>query len=131
MANRTWNKRIRSQALRRGLWNRDRGICNGCGLDCEARGRVLRFALLVLGEYAVEVDGEIFRGEDLDLVRLRYHFEKWFGPVQNFTGHTWEVDHLIGVSDGGSDRFDNLQTLCLGCHREKTRRCGQRRILAG
>lgn len=31
-----------------------------------------------------------------------------------------EVDHIIPVSSGGSHSFDNLQTLCTKCHKEKT-----------
>lgn len=33
-------------------------------------------------------------------------------------GH--EVDHIINVKAGGTDRPDNLQTLCDACHDEKT-----------
>lgn len=31
-----------------------------------------------------------------------------------------EVDHIIPVSQGGSDSLDNLQLLCTSCHRVKT-----------
>lgn len=33
-------------------------------------------------------------------------------------GH--EVDHIINVKAGGTDRPDNLQTLCTPCHARKT-----------
>ncbi|RFB74328.1 MULTISPECIES: HNH endonuclease [unclassified Herbaspirillum] len=30
------------------------------------------------------------------------------------------VDHIIRKADGGSDRDDNLQSICVACHRTKT-----------
>ena len=33
-----------------------------------------------------------------------------------------EVDHIIPVSQGGTDELQNLQTLCLICNRSKTNR---------
>lgn len=34
-----------------------------------------------------------------------------------------EVDHIVEIARGGESlRYENLQTLCRGCHREKTRR---------
>ncbi len=39
-----------------------------------------------------------------------------------FIGHDqpFEVDHNVQVSEGGSSARDNLQALCLVCHRKKT-----------
>ena len=33
-----------------------------------------------------------------------------------------EVDHIIPVSQGGTDEMDNLRTLCLRCNRDKNNR---------
>ncbi|MCB0080444.1 MAG: HNH endonuclease [Caldilineaceae bacterium] len=35
-----------------------------------------------------------------------------------------EVDHIKARRDGGSDAFDNLQSLCKSCHSRKTARGG-------
>ncbi|MEV7931004.1 HNH endonuclease signature motif containing protein [Kitasatospora sp. NPDC088779] len=32
------------------------------------------------------------------------------------------MDHIIPISQGGTDTADNVQLLCKGCHRAKTRR---------
>jgi 5-methylcytosine-specific restriction protein A len=37
------------------------------------------------------------------------------------SGHEANVDHIVPLEDGGSDRDDNLQTLCRSCHGKKTR----------
>jgi len=31
-----------------------------------------------------------------------------------------EVDHIVARRDGGSDAFENLQSLCKSCHSKKT-----------
>ena len=33
----------------------------------------------------------------------------------------FEIDHIIELQDGGEDVVSNLQALCPGCHKEKTR----------
>lgn len=35
----------------------------------------------------------------------------------------WEADHILAVKDGGGGcSLENFQTLCVECHKEKTRR---------
>jgi hypothetical protein len=34
---------------------------------------------------------------------------------------TFEVDHIVELQDGGRDVAENLQALCVSCHRDKTR----------
>jgi 5-methylcytosine-specific restriction protein A len=33
----------------------------------------------------------------------------------------WEADHIVAVAIGGSNEPDNLQPLCVHCHKEKTK----------
>ena len=33
----------------------------------------------------------------------------------------WECHHIVPVASGGSHSLDNLQTLCVPCHKAKTR----------
>ncbi|WP_219930824.1 HNH endonuclease [Alcaligenes faecalis] len=42
-----------------------------------------------------------------------------------------EVDHMTPKSEGGTDDFENLQTICEDCHKEKTRRESSRRRVGG
>jgi len=34
----------------------------------------------------------------------------------------WEHDHIVPLKDGGSHALDNIQTLCVPCHKAKTAR---------
>lgn len=43
-----------------------------------------------------------------------------FGRV-SWPRRLWEVDHIVPVVEGGGEcGLDNLQTLCLACHKAKT-----------
>ena len=37
-----------------------------------------------------------------------------------------EIDHVLPVAEGGTDDMENLQTLCRGCHKLKTKEQKQR-----
>jgi 5-methylcytosine-specific restriction endonuclease McrA len=34
----------------------------------------------------------------------------------------FDIDHIVGLADGGCNCFTNLQALCTNCHAKKTRR---------
>lgn len=79
--------------LRRQVRKRDRGICRICRVDTN---RVRR-----------EVQGA---------GRARKLRELGFQPRRSL----WELDHVVPLIDGGGHGADNLQTLCVPCHRRKT-----------
>jgi 5-methylcytosine-specific restriction endonuclease McrA len=79
--------------LRRHVRKRDRGICRACGLDTLALKR--------------KIQG---RGRARRLRELGFH------PRRSL----WELDHVVPLIEGGSHDADNLQTLCVPCHRTKT-----------
>lgn len=37
--------------------------------------------------------------------------------VFNHRSDPWDVDHIVRVTDGGTDHPDNLRLLCIECHR--------------
>ena len=42
------------------------------------------------------------------------------GHCKEQLNHTFEVDHIIGLHEGGSNNIDNLISLCRNCHGLKT-----------
>lgn len=97
-----WKLRSDGAFLRSQVFLRDKGVCKGCGLDT----LYLRRRLFGLSNAQRMEEGAKY-GVDA------YHAEKLM---------LWEADHVVAVKDGGGlTGLDNFQTLCIRCHRAKTR----------
>lgn len=44
------------------------------------------------------------------------------GCSESFPPDAVEIDHVLPLSHGGEDTAQNLQILCVPCHRDKSRR---------
>ena len=113
--------RTNPAALRAAVFARDRGVCATCALDCNAlhlrikplseadRRRVVLAAAPTFGE------------------------ERHAGALAALcaTGHAgrlWQADHTVAVIDGGGlCGLENMRTLCVTCHTDKTARLASRR----
>src|SRR3954471_14940499 len=85
--------------LREKVFERDRGICAGCGLDTVAAARKLR----------------VSRGEGRAIL-LSY-----WGLRTRSRKSLWDADHIVPVIEGGGEcDLANIRTLCLHCHRATT-----------
>ncbi|MGH9654146.1 MAG: HNH endonuclease [Bryobacteraceae bacterium] len=92
-----WKLRTDSGYLREKVFERDRGICALCGIDCVAAYAHLRR----------------LRGT----ARLRVAVEWNLGSRKSL----WDADHLVPVVEGGGEcDLSNMRTLCLKCHRAQT-----------
>lgn len=94
--------RLRSSLvfLRKMVLKRDKGICKGCGIDCIKAKRIINK----------------IKNEDEKLLLLEF----W-----KFDGHRvfWEADHIVPVfKGGGQSGLDNIQTLCIKCHKIKSKK---------
>ena len=113
---RAYDQGMSASALRRALYERERGVCVKCGLDCDALVRAVR----VHRKRSKRV-AEILRmapafGQRGSKVLLNRLAEKPSG------GRAWECDHKIAVYEGGGVcTVDNAQTLCVVCHAAKTK----------
>lgn len=114
---------------RRKTYERDHGVCATCGLDTEIVDEVLGY---LQGCTVNGRDGKGYRiapnwyGSDERRLWFR-EWREWFfdatGIAVGSHGHLWEADHILPVSEGGgSCGLENIQTLCIGCHREDTRK---------
>ncbi len=104
----------RSSALRKFVYQRDGGVCIGCGCDTELTQKAYRHALEHL---------RFFEG-----VRA---FSLWQEVVVLAGFHAWQTswwhaDHVLPLSEGGADTLNNLRTLCIPCHRQETSRLRKR-----
>lgn len=89
---------------------RDKEICAKCGRDCALTKRFFDRAGSAILKYE-------WRDRSL---HPHYMIMRYFGftPFK----HTWEADHIHEIRDGGEHTLENLQTLCIPCHKEKTKR---------
>lgn len=92
--------RSSAETMRRHMFRRDKGICVACGCDTEKLQRVLRLVR--------------FSGSE----RWRLFRKLGFNEGRAL----WEADHIIEVCNGGETHLDNMQTLCVPCHKQKTRK---------
>jgi 5-methylcytosine-specific restriction endonuclease McrA len=82
---------------------RDHGICVLCGWDTNAaHSKFLNESRGVAHSIVLE------RAKMMGIPPGRM-FSDW-----------WDADHIVPVVEGGSNRIDNLRTLCLPCHRKET-----------
>ncbi len=98
-----WKLRSNPGHLRERVFERDRGICAVCGLNCVAEfSRIRRL-----------------RGA----ARLRATSD-W---GMNSRKSLWDADHILPVAEGGGEcDLHNMRTLCLKCHRSHTAALRQR-----
>ncbi len=103
-----WKIRTQPEFAAERVHARDRGICAGCGRDCDALFRKIRIC-----KRARRPRRMAELGLPAYLLRRRRY---------------WEVDHIQPVVEGGgSCGLENLRTLCWECHRRVTRDLAVRR----
>lgn len=94
-----WRLRTQPGYLREKVFERDRGVCAVCGIDCEAEWRRLKR----------------LRGA----ARTRA-FASW-SLRAGARRSLWDADHIVPVVEGGGEcDLENMRTLCLICHRRAT-----------
>lgn len=98
-----WKLRSDPGHLRERVFQRDRGICAECGIDCLAEWRHVK--------------------------RLRGRARTKAIAAWGMRGRKtlWDADHIIPVVEGGGEcDLSNMRTLCLKCHRARTAELGER-----
>ena len=104
----------RSTALRKCVYQRDGGVCAGCGCDTELTYRVYLLALEHL-RFFEGVRAFSLWQELVVLTGFELRETSW-----------WQADHIHPLSEGGMDILQNLRTLCIPCHRLETAKLRKR-----
>ena len=87
--------------LRAEVWKRDRGVCATCGKDTFA-------------EWLEYQSGTT---------------QKWFAEHPTVVRGAWNVDHVVPLSEGGTNELANIRTLCRPCHKAETAELRRRQAL--
>lgn len=104
-----WKLRGDPQYLRGATFKRDKGVCRKCGFYCHEADQAVKQIIKLLewrhGEFASGPHVKALK-ESLGL-----------GGRASF----WEADHIVPVAQGGGEcGLENIQTLCIFCHKTKT-----------
>jgi 5-methylcytosine-specific restriction protein A len=92
---------------RRHVFNRDHGVCVGCGVDTEKLRRVISWARR-FGTGWKDMEGTM----------------REIGFPQTYSkGDFWQADHVRECARGGWGLgLENFRTLCTPCHKKETAR---------
>jgi len=118
--------RVDSTYIRHLLKARDNEVCSKCGLDTNKLRRILRHADL---SYFKDGYGcySVLLKHMSEHPKLKAWLKKFNFSTSLFV-HLWEADHITAVADGGGHLgIENFQTLCLWCHKQKTKDMHQRK----
>jgi 5-methylcytosine-specific restriction protein A len=100
-----WRLKSDPSFLRSRVWKRDKGRCAHCGLRC----RDLEKGIALLQEVLLR------RGQARVYAAIRRAL------AIRSRSSLWDADHIRPVAQGGGGcGLENMQTLCLWCHRDKT-----------
>jgi 5-methylcytosine-specific restriction enzyme A len=100
-----WKLRTDPGYVREKVFERDRGVCAGCGVDARAAFIDLK------------------RARAAHRLRL---LERW-GLKRLNRKTLWDADHIVPVIEGGGEcDLANIRTLCLICHRQETAKLRER-----
>lgn len=113
------------------LHKREHGVCRHCGIDTDALTACLRdLDFKARGWHAwdkpPQSESETALWKELFLnVAAAMRKRGWNirVPLYGLPGwnHLWEMDHIREHAEGGDLEPENLQTLCVPCHKAKTR----------
>jgi 5-methylcytosine-specific restriction protein A len=100
-------------------------LCRQCGTECDSKRKT----------YCSKQCVSLWKLERWPSVQRRAVGERDRGKCETCPAvvqvdaypHQWEMDHRIPLAEGGSNKLDNLRTLCIPCHRKATAELAGRR----
>jgi 5-methylcytosine-specific restriction endonuclease McrA len=117
--------------IRQEVFDRDDGICASCGADCKIAERIsIRVQHAFYDWISYIVPFEDWFPREVGVKSQKDIYEKEFyrfarkllkDSLLSFGSSCWHADHITELAAGGKNELGNFQTLCLVCHKKKTR----------
>jgi hypothetical protein len=133
--------------VKQALFDKDKGVCCSCGVDTEklkARlGRIPVSVNIYEGRFwsdnvfdraRYNLACKIFlRRQDQLRKAIEKRRKKMFaaGWPTYACMKWWQMDHIMPFSEGGLTVIENVQTLCVLCHKKKTKLWHKERTILG
>lgn len=107
-------QRYHPSFVRSAVEKRDKCICAICGVDADyMREAYLRMCRMTYGRFGRDYSNPF---------SMRVHrIAKKAGWPACYSRDWWEADHVIPHSEGGKFVLENVRTLCVPCHKKRTR----------
>lgn len=102
--------------MRAAVWKRDHGICAACGCDTDRIQNVIDHILQAQFQERTG-HSDWWAKSPSDHVQI---FADLGFPRSSRS--LWEADHILEVVRDGRGVLENLQTLCVPCHKAKTKK---------
>lgn len=103
------------------VFERDRGVCKRCGLNTEHLRQAItwyytwllnRYRLLTGSTFAASVEAKTELHAFIKALSIPHHLA--------LRHDLWQAHHRVAVIDGGDHRIEDLETVCLPCHKKET-----------
>jgi len=105
------------------------GIC-ACGCEKELNKRQRKWASEICRTNAY-IQFSIIKGDNVIIRQEVYKRDQGFCYNCGVFDEEWQVDHINPVIKGGSAcTLENLQTLCLNCHKDKNHTVSHRKAIS-
>lgn len=101
-----------SAQIRKVVFARDRGVCRDCGMDTEKDRMDCHMANV---NRLPEAERRIKRAE--------FIARGFPTPYRSW----WQADHINPLIEGGAHDLENLRTLCIPCHKARTKALASKR----
>lgn len=99
---------------------RDDGLC-ACGCGAQLQGKQKRWSSKKCSKAAV-LEFRIQKGDVKHIRKALLKRDKAVCACCKEKVERWEADHVLAVVNGGGGcSLDGYRTLCVACHREKTK----------
>lgn len=119
-----WRLRSDVKYLRKFVYERDLGICSKCGTDT----RYIRIEIENAARDSMKASGVWYWKDHPIFLGV---LKKLKLTVKESEKSLWQADHVLEVADGGGETdLSNIVTLCIMCHKLKTKISAEKRRLS-